>query len=95
MENIYAYGKISSAHVLLITKNSSCKDEFGKLYEHKKKSTFIDILFSMNTIKPRSIRFVYRVRVVMFSSTSNNILVISWQFILMMEETGVRTRRNH
>ena len=40
MENIYAYGKISSAHVLLVTKNSSCKDEFGKLYEHKEKIYF-------------------------------------------------------
>ena len=67
----------------------------GNFTNIRKKYTFIDILFSMNTIKRRSIRFVYRVRVVMFSPTSNNILVISWQFILMMEETGVRTRRNH
>ena len=32
---------------------------------------------------------VIRVRVMVFNSTFNNISVISWQSILLMEETGV------
>jgi hypothetical protein len=35
-----------------------------------------------------------RVRVMMFNTTFNNILAISWRSVLMVEETGVH-RENH
>jgi hypothetical protein len=37
---------------------------------------------------------IIRVRVMAFNATFNNISVISWQSVLMMEETGV-PRENH
>ena len=36
----------------------------------------------------RLVCIIYRVRVMMFSATFNNISFISWQSVLLMEETG-------
>ena len=43
------------------------------------------MLFATNTIKS----LVERVRVRMFNATFNNISVISWRSVLLVEETGV------
>ena len=44
------------------------------------------MLFATNTIKS----LVEGVRVRMFNATFNNISVISWRSVLLVEETGVR-----
>jgi hypothetical protein len=39
-------------------------------------------------------RLLVRVRVMVFNSTFNNIYVISWQTVLLVEETGI-SGENH
>ena len=46
----------------------------------------------INTIKLKYYRVMFRVMV--FNATFNNISVISWQSVLLMEETGV-PEENH
>jgi len=40
------------------------------------------------------VKYIYRVRFMVYNTTFNNILIISWRSILLLEETGV-PRVNH
>ena len=50
-------------------------------------------LILINLLK-EDIWVIVRVRVMVFNETFNNISVISWRSVLLMEETGV-SRKNH
>ena len=52
-----------------------------------KKKTFKLLCVKTNKLK-RIIYDLYRVRVMVFNTTFNNISVISWQSVLLVEETG-------
>jgi hypothetical protein len=49
------------------------------------------IKITLNEVK---LCYYYRVRVMIFNTTFNNISAISWQSVLLVEETGV-TRKNY
>jgi len=44
---------------------------------------------NMQNVVPVTMVFVLRVRVMVLNATLNNISVISWQSVLLVEETGV------
>ena len=52
------------------------------------------IKITLNEVKLCFKCYYYRVRVMMFNTTFNNITAISWRSVLLVEETGV-TRKNY
>jgi hypothetical protein len=52
------------------------------------------IKITLNEVKLCFKCYYYRVRVMMFNTTFNNISAISWRSVLLVEETGV-TRKNY
>ena len=72
------------------------KDHFIYAYTLCIINTFIliTLVLSYSVIISRFGRGYCRVRVMMFNATFNNISVISWRSVLLMEETGVLTE-NH
>jgi len=53
------------------------------IYQRKKCCSMI------RTSVHKTFEYEYRVSVIMFNTTFNNISVISWQSVLLVEETGV------
>ena len=69
-------------------------DPIPGLYICLSPSLFLPVQITDNSTRPHN-RFVYTVsRVVVFNTTFNNISIISWQSVLLVEETRV-PRENH
>jgi hypothetical protein len=74
---------------ITLTLINYCLASIGKhsLYIHNQNQSINDE--GKNVTLGEKFRFLQRVRVMVLNTTFNNISVISWQSVLLVEETGV------
>ena len=90
----FTYGNDNSSVNRQSRSQTTRPDPIPGLYICLSPSLFLPVQITDNSTRPHN-RFVYTVsRVVVFNTTFNNISIISWQSVLLVEETRV-PRENH